>query len=148
MSCPPCTAHSGVSLQDLASDMYDPPSIKPLMSLSLTLGSFFSLEAGQEQGFTGLWGAAQHGVCSFGNPRPFPGSGVTQRLSLPLGPPPSPKKNAADPVSNQVIPEGPGLLDPRPALTLSVQPVSQREVHLLTHHPILLNYYLFHSSVS
>ena len=50
MSCLPSAAHGRVSLQDLASDMKDPPSIKPLLPLSLTLGSFFGLEAGQVQG--------------------------------------------------------------------------------------------------
>ena len=50
MFCPMCSPlHSGVSLQDLASDMSAPPSIKPLMSLSSTLGSFFGLEAGHTQ---------------------------------------------------------------------------------------------------
>ena len=49
MSCPPSATLSGALFQDLASDVYDPPCIKPLMSLSLTQGSFFSLEDGQVQ---------------------------------------------------------------------------------------------------
>lgn len=41
--------HDGVSPQDFASGMLGPPSIKPQMSLSLSLGSIFGLEAGQLQ---------------------------------------------------------------------------------------------------
>lgn len=44
------TSHSGVSLQDLTSDVEVFPSIKPLMSLLLTPGSFFGgLKPGQGQ---------------------------------------------------------------------------------------------------
>ena len=46
MLCPPSTAHDGVWLQDLASDVSDPLPIEPLTSISLTPGSFFDLEAG------------------------------------------------------------------------------------------------------
>lgn len=42
--------HGEVLLQDhFAADVYDIPSSKPLMSLSLSLGSFFSLEEWQLQ---------------------------------------------------------------------------------------------------
>ena len=51
------TTHIEVSLQDLVSDPYDPPSIKPLMSLLLFLGTFFGLKA---QVFEG---AAQRCLC-------------------------------------------------------------------------------------
>lgn len=43
--------HDGVSPQDFASGMLGPPSIKPQMFLSLSLGSIFGLEAGQLQDF-------------------------------------------------------------------------------------------------
>ena len=51
MSCLPSAAHAtwGV-LQDLPSNMEAPLSIKPLMCLSLTLGSFSGLEARPAQG--------------------------------------------------------------------------------------------------
>lgn len=41
VSCPPSDTHSGVLLQDPASDMEAPPPIKALISLLLTLGSFW-----------------------------------------------------------------------------------------------------------
>ena len=47
MSCPPSAAHGGMSLQDPLSKI--PLFNKPLMSLSLSLSSFFGLEAGQLQ---------------------------------------------------------------------------------------------------
>ena len=48
MSCLPSAAHGGVSLPDPLCKI--PLSNRSLMSLSLSLGSFFSLEAGQLQG--------------------------------------------------------------------------------------------------
>lgn len=50
VSCLSSAAHSRVSLKDLASDTKVPPSLKPLTSLLLTLGSLFGLKAGQVQG--------------------------------------------------------------------------------------------------
>ena len=47
MSCPPSAAHGGVSLQHPLSKI--PLFNKPLMSLSLSMSSFFGLEAGQLQ---------------------------------------------------------------------------------------------------
>ena len=53
MSCLLSATYGGVLLQDLVSDVYVSLSHKPLvsLSLSLSLGSFFSLKAGQLQGF-------------------------------------------------------------------------------------------------
>lgn len=50
VSCLSSAAHRRVSLKDLASDTKVPPSLKPLTSLLLTLGSLFGLKAGQVQG--------------------------------------------------------------------------------------------------
>lgn len=50
MVCLLLARHGEVLLQDrVAADVYDILSSKPLMSLSLSLGSFFSLEAWQLQ---------------------------------------------------------------------------------------------------
>ena len=61
--CLPSSVYSGMSLQDhFASDVKDLPSIKPLMSLSLTLGSFFSPEAEQAQGLQ-AWEVQPNSFC-------------------------------------------------------------------------------------
>ena len=56
VSCLSSAAHGRVSLKDLASDTKDPPSLKRLTSLLLTLGSLFGQASA---GLAGVQGAAK-----------------------------------------------------------------------------------------
>ena len=73
--CLLATAHTGMSLQDLASDVSGLPVIKPLIFLLLTPGSFFDLEAGQAQDCVPMGTAQQcrllHLALLSGCPSPF-----------------------------------------------------------------------------